>query len=143
MPILVAILVGLCVRCGAFKGREVRSTELFAVCGYSVIALIAACIVGLCARCRNHRLLLPLRIRPMVYIGTISYTMYLIHLLVYVGVQRQLSGDLRRAIVASVLTTAIAALSWKYYESPILRLRNWSPIAAISRRLNLAPASGD
>jgi len=141
IPILIAILIWLSVRCGVLAGREVRSTELFAVCGYSVIALLGACIVGLCVRCRGHRLLFPLRLRPMVYIGTISYTMYLTHFLVYVGVARHVSGNLPRALVAAALTVGIAALSWRYYESPLLRLRNWSPLADIRSRL--APASVD
>jgi peptidoglycan/LPS O-acetylase OafA/YrhL len=30
-----------------------------------------------------------------------------------------------QSIIAIILTVAVAGLSWKYFESPILRLRDW------------------
>jgi peptidoglycan/LPS O-acetylase OafA/YrhL len=115
----------LCVSCGLFRGTEVRSTELFSIFGYSLLALIFGCVVAACVRWEGSPIFAPLRLGPVLYIGTISYTMYLIHFFLYVAISRLLVGDLLRAVVAASLTVGVAALSWRYFEIPILRLRNW------------------
>jgi peptidoglycan/LPS O-acetylase OafA/YrhL len=115
----------LSVHCGLLNHIELRSTELFSICGYTLIAFLFGCVVAACVRMKEHPALMPLRLRPIVYIGTISYTIYLTHFFIYVAVARVLNGDLLRALVAASATVAIAAFSWKYFESPILRLRNW------------------
>jgi peptidoglycan/LPS O-acetylase OafA/YrhL len=122
---LLATLGWLCVHCGLYRGIEIRSTELFAILGYSLLALLFACVIGACVRFRWRTLLAPLRLWPIVYIGTISYTMYLAHFEIYVIVSKFLTGDLVRGLVSALLTIGVGALSWKYFETPILRLRNW------------------
>lgn len=72
-----------------------------------------------------------LRWRPVVYIGSISYTLYLIHLPMYFLVRNaimhlfvQMNDGLRYWVVSissMVLSVAFAALSWTIYEAPILR----------------------
>jgi peptidoglycan/LPS O-acetylase OafA/YrhL len=124
LPLLICF-GWLCVHCGLFRGVDVRSTELFSIFGYSVIALIFGCVVAACVRWEGHPAFAPLRLGSVLYIGTISYTMYLVHFFIYVAVSRLLTGDLLRGFVAASLTIGVAALSWKYFESPILRLRNW------------------
>jgi peptidoglycan/LPS O-acetylase OafA/YrhL len=75
-----------------------------------------------------------LRFKPLVYIGTISYMVYLIHLPIYFVVRSALYGvtsglsEGSRAwavFLCSVSATiAFSALSWKYYEQPILRFKD-------------------
>ncbi len=134
LPPLFICLAWLCIQCGLFRGVEIRSTELFTIFGYSVIALIFACLVASCVRWEGDPWFAVLRLRPVVYIGAISYTVYLAHFFIYVGVSRLLTGDLLRGVVAASLTVALAAFSWKYFESPILRLRDW-PFALGSREV--------
>lgn len=80
-----------------------------------------------------------LRWTPMVYIGSISYMLYLIHLpmyfLVRAGVTRlnlNLHQETRYwvvALAAMALSVAFSAASWRFYEAPILehkdRLTDW------------------
>lgn len=142
LPPLLLCLGWLCMRCGMFHGIEVRSTELFSIFGYTVLALIFGCVVAACIRWEGTPVFAPLRLRPILYIGTISYTMYLVHFFVYVGVARVLNGDLLRGVVAASLTVGVAALSWKYFESPILRLRNWPERIERGAEKSLTTAAG-
>jgi peptidoglycan/LPS O-acetylase OafA/YrhL len=125
MPPLLFCFGWLCLCCGLFSGIEVRSTELFSIFGYSLLALIFGCVVAACVRSEGSSLFAPLRWGPVLYIGTISYTMYLVHSVIYVAVAKVLAGDIIRGLLAAFLTIGAAALSWRYFETPILRLRNW------------------
>lgn len=125
MPLLLAALVWLSVYCGGLRGVEIRSTEMYSIFGYSLLALLFGNVVAICVRWSSHPMLAPLRFGPIAYLGTISYTMYLVHIVAYVMLSRVLSGELLRTIAAIVFTIGVAAVSWKYFETPILRLKNW------------------
>jgi len=63
-----------------------------------------------------------LRVKPLVYIGQISYTMYLIHL----GVQTLMPASLPKlaaAALALAITIGYASLSWRLMESRLLGRR--------------------
>jgi peptidoglycan/LPS O-acetylase OafA/YrhL len=72
-----------------------------------------------------------LRLKPMVYLGSISYMLYLIHLPMYFLVRAgvtHVAGDVNQearywivSITTAVLSVAFSAASWKFYESPILK----------------------
>jgi len=112
IPILLILIAALCVKCGVLQGQEVRSYELFAVVGYTLVALLFGCIVGICVQQTGHPALAILRFGPFVYLGVISYVVYLTHFFVYVGLARFVSGDVLRALVATAATIAIAAASF-------------------------------
>jgi len=79
-----------------------------------------------------------LRWRPLVYLGTISYGMYLLHLLCHNVVKRALPGlELLWLPATLALTVLVAGLSFRYYESHFLRLKKrfqWSERTARVRR---------
>jgi peptidoglycan/LPS O-acetylase OafA/YrhL len=74
-----------------------------------------------------------LRLRTMVYLGTVSYALYLIHLPMYfvvrAGLHRYITGASEIvqmwlvAIISLAASVCFSALSWKYYEQPILGLK--------------------
>lgn len=64
-----------------------------------------------------------LRIRPMVYIGTISYSMYLIHMCMLDLPFTAKLPDFAVPVVAFLLTVLYAALSWTWMESRLLGRR--------------------
>lgn len=72
--------------------------------------------------------------RPAVFLGTISYGIYLWHLTVIEGLERtdvieQLTWHpfLSTAALALALTTLVAAASWFWFERPLLRWRPRRP----------------
>ena len=60
-----------------------------------------------------------LRLRPLRYIGQISYTMYLVHLGIIMLIAPRLHGAAGAAL-ALALAIGYAALSWHLIESPLL-----------------------
>ncbi len=72
-----------------------------------------------------------LELAPCVWVGKRSYGLYLWHLPVFVAVSPSagpmLSLDTRRALVAWMATFAIAALSYRYIEAPLLRFKSRPP----------------
>jgi peptidoglycan/LPS O-acetylase OafA/YrhL len=90
----------------------------------ALTALVLAC----CMR-EDHVLARLLRLRPLAYLGTISYGLYLLHMLCmnaivmaagHAGIDLGL-GALFAATL--LLTTAVAGASFAYFESPLLRLK--------------------
>lgn len=89
----------------------------------AMAALVAACVV-----CKDHALMPLLRLRPIVYVGTISYGMYLYHLILLHPVdlvlrRTGLALPGLRFVGCALLTIAIAGLSYRYFEQPFLRLK--------------------
>ncbi len=100
---------------------------------------------------RPHPICSSLRFKPIVYVGTISYMVYLIHLPMYFivrsAVYRTTTGlsDISRMWIVCVCsvaaTIAFSALSWKYYEQPILRFKDTLTEGAISAKRSPSPAT--
>jgi peptidoglycan/LPS O-acetylase OafA/YrhL len=70
--------------------------------------------------------------KALVYVGSISYMLYLIHIPVYVvvgiGLGRVGSIPLLavvHGVLAAGFAISLAALSWKYFEAPILRFKDF------------------
>jgi peptidoglycan/LPS O-acetylase OafA/YrhL len=80
--------------------------------------------VGVVAWALSGRYVGVLRWGPMMYVGRISYSVYLMHTLVLYLLEDRVPGKLASGLLAAVLTLGYAALSWKYFEQPIL---SWKP----------------
>ena len=78
----------------------------------------------------------------LVFAGRISYGLYIYHILVAMLLNRWLPSSLRfivtipslRLIVFGVVTLLVAALSWRFLEQPISRLRGENTRKALDRR---------
>jgi peptidoglycan/LPS O-acetylase OafA/YrhL len=86
-------------------------------------------LVGLTVRHAGHPWLGILRRRELVYLGQISYGLYLYHHIVFMlwddysarmGIQNHLGFDVAKA----ALSFAIAAFSWRFVERPILSVKD-------------------
>jgi peptidoglycan/LPS O-acetylase OafA/YrhL len=83
-------------------------------------------VVGMVVLSAGHPSLAPLRLRPLTYLGQISYALYLYHLPIYslfdispYQPQPPLAGDILKLVTVLVA----AALSWMLIERPILGLK--------------------
>jgi peptidoglycan/LPS O-acetylase OafA/YrhL len=129
--------------CGAFRGVELRTTWVFNTFGFTLLSLLCASVVGACVRWSGSLLIFSraLRSKPIVYLGTISYAMYLTYLPIYVLIQLiflhflgKKSGlailesntglVILQGVLAILSTIGLASLSWRYFETPILRLKD-------------------
>jgi peptidoglycan/LPS O-acetylase OafA/YrhL len=123
------LLAAIAWHTNAMHGVEIRSTLLFAFIGYTALAFSSSAIVGLCAIHSGSSGIFfhALRLSPVVYIGTVSYVIYLIHIPVYIATRAVLlrTGLLgisawAVSLLALGLTITLASASWRYFEGPIL-----------------------
>ena len=95
-----------------------------------VCALFFLSIVGLAVIQSGSRLLAPLRMRWLRFLGQISYSVYLFHLfsMVFVGefVAHFLHSRnlLLMRLAAFATTLALLTASWYWFEQPILRIKD-------------------
>ncbi|MBV8436733.1 MAG: acyltransferase [Silvibacterium sp.] len=118
-------------------GREIRNDCLFMVFGLPLITLGFSGLLNHIIKHggSNRRLHRVLRIKPLVAIGTISYTLYLVHVPVlflvneaaahlrFLSVQSY-TGSLVVALTSFLCSLSVASLSFRYFESPILKYKN-------------------
>lgn len=74
-----------------------------------------------------------LMLSPVRYIGRISYTIYLIHLTVFLLVSRYLHEKLAVAGVTLVITLLYAMISWRFLEEPLLSRKPRSKVPELQR----------
>jgi peptidoglycan/LPS O-acetylase OafA/YrhL len=132
-------LLFLATVCGAWRGVDVRTTLAFSVFGFSLLAIFGASLVGALARWSGELGVLSyvLRSKSAVYVGMVSYAIYLIHLPTYVVIELamvRLFGPFAIAssrvlavltgVLATACTIALAGLSWKYIEAPLLHWKD-------------------
>ena len=127
-------LVPLCIHSGLLNRLEMRSALTFSAFGYTLLGVFFASIVGLCVIHAESSLwwAAMLRARPLVYIGTISYMMYLIHIPVWVTLYKLFSllegheamPGFPLALLSVAVTIGLAALSWRFLEKPILQFKD-------------------
>lgn len=131
IPVSCVALVLLSVQCGLMQNMEIRSTLGFNLVGYSLLAFLFASLVAVAVRFSGQKLTWLLRVRALVFVGTISYMLYLIHIPVYVALGIGLAHigvapgtAIVHGALAVGVAIGIAALSWRYFETPILKLKD-------------------
>jgi peptidoglycan/LPS O-acetylase OafA/YrhL len=148
IPITALALALLTWRCGVLRNIELRSTLGFNIFGYGLLAFFCASVVAVSVRFSDLKPTRTLRLEPLVYVGSISYMLYLIHIPVYVAVGIGLARlgpipglAMVQGVLAIALAIALAALSWKYFEGPILKFKDHT-FRGVSREQNLVLNKG-
>jgi peptidoglycan/LPS O-acetylase OafA/YrhL len=125
---LLLLVVGIIPWCT----HGIPYTLLWVIVGYGWSALLYAAVLILAVTNSRSFMSRVLRWKWLRGFGTISYGVYLFHYGVYglcmwlFGMQRTLPvewKDLWISCLAVAITTAVASLSWVYFEKPIVR---WS-----------------
>jgi peptidoglycan/LPS O-acetylase OafA/YrhL len=128
LPALAACLVlgVLSSHGGLGPGRAPRDYPGITGLAFNLVWLGVIDLVLTYAGCPGMR---PLRLRPLRYLGEISYGLYLYHLpimLIAVDVATRLnfSGDIHVVrLLAAFASIPVAGLSWRYIERPLLGLK--------------------
>lgn len=112
-----------------------RQHLLFATVGYTLLAAATTATIVALVTGRQRRLAALLRSRPMVAVGRVSYGLYLLHLVARAAidpllVEAGLAGgapsvglSMARAAILTAGALALAGLSWRLLERPILGLK--------------------
>jgi peptidoglycan/LPS O-acetylase OafA/YrhL len=134
---LWALIAGLLLL-GAHHAMENTGAPRYIVFSVKPLAwaLIWMWLVSRVAAGKGGPVLSLLRSRALIYIGTISYGIYLFHMPVMHAVRALQSRLLMwnlwdhsalRFVVVSLITVLLAELSWRCLEQPINRLKNRFP----------------
>lgn len=108
---------------GAFPSfRTGANSILFNSLGYTFSVLLFGSTLVYTLGLKNGWFYSILTAPHVQYLGRISYTFYLYHLAVLLKVEEHLHSVIPAAVLAFAVTTAIAAISWRFFESPILAL---------------------
>lgn len=109
--------------------RPADGSPVLCLFGYALIALVFALIVAIVAGVRPTGLNRLLSARPLTHLGRHSYFVYLWHALIGLWVVRKLGGSNfvlnnvagAAIVIAAILVTWIAAaVSWKFFEGPLV-----------------------
>jgi peptidoglycan/LPS O-acetylase OafA/YrhL len=103
-----------------WSGQTLRTTV--ALHGF-IFSLMATAAIGLISLHAGSRWLAPLRFRPLVYLGVISYGVYLYHVPIYIALRKFYGTGPIEAVAEVVATLALAVVSWQFFEKPILALK--------------------
>jgi peptidoglycan/LPS O-acetylase OafA/YrhL len=110
---------------------------------------IALMLVWPCVLGRSTAVRLVFGNRPMRFVGEISYSIFLLHLLVLEGVvkllgYRPFTGSTVTAFVMAMgLSILAAALAYRLVERPVMRLRRLVPATAPRRRAASSAAAAE
>jgi len=129
MPPLLLALATLVVQ---YAGDALRGLPYAAVHVLFCMALVAMVVNprGIFSR--------TLQSRPLAYLGSISYGVYLYHTMIIWLIDRVCSPrhilltPFQLFVLVSVLSISVAALSFRYFEAPIMRLRHRKRAAAVA-----------
>lgn len=109
-----------------------RARELALSMAASRMFLLYFAVVGLVIAFQGHPFLKPLRNRHLVYVGTISYGLYFYHLPLYAMISPwhydvNCTDSMGLDALKLLASFAVAAISWQYFEKPILRMKDRVP----------------
>ena len=134
---LAATWVGVAALCVLLSplalGRNAWSSQAYEICSQlSLAAIVAGAAFGYQGALKRV-----LELPPLLYLGRISYGVYIYHLLL-LDLAFRLVPDLSlepgpsRFFTVSAATIVTASLSWHFLEAPIARLKRAFPVATPS-----------
>lgn len=122
--VAVIACIALVLHLFAGVGAAERSLSLHCLCGYALVAMLACVAIVLLAEGRGGIAGRWLAFAPLVYIGKLSYGLYLWHYLIFYAIQTQFPTlDPVAAITMKLALTSLAAvISYHVIERPFLKV---------------------
>jgi peptidoglycan/LPS O-acetylase OafA/YrhL len=125
---LASCFLAICI-CVATPMRQILAHSLSSAL-FTFVLLLALC---------DKTLVRALSLRALRYIGSVSYCLYLVHLPVIMILRHHIQSKIVFCAVSLALSVALAELSRRYFETPILRLKDrWF---ASTKKFSMQPAS--
>ncbi len=129
-----AWLAGATVLLGAFiftVGETSNQATAHRLVGYSLFALFYACLIRQVIAAGEASVWKSLfRARFLRWCGKLSYCVYVVHWPVLLGIKKFIPGEMSWPLAALTITlltgmisSLVAAASWRWFESPILSFR--------------------
>jgi peptidoglycan/LPS O-acetylase OafA/YrhL len=118
------LVVAILWRSAPVAGFEIRNDPTFMILGLPLVSIFVGSIVCLIVMepGSRHPAWVILRSWPMRTVGIVSYTLYLIHGLVYLLLSRVIQSPAVCALLSLGIALCAAWLSWHFIESPILAM---------------------
>lgn len=99
--------------------RTSANSLVFNTVGYSLIGLVMFGTIAYFAQTRQNVLMKALTVRPMVYLGTISYMLYLSHKIILELMTGFHLSVIVNASVSLIIVIGWSSLSWFFIEKPL------------------------
>ena len=128
-PLSAIALVSFCIF--ARDNIQLYFWQLF------TIALLAAIIILDVIVSRESVVKQVLTFKPFVWIGSISYGLYLWHFLTYKAIRLLGFDGIEVALIGTCLTFLIASASYYFVERPFLKLKNSSALTTADKSLQV------
>jgi peptidoglycan/LPS O-acetylase OafA/YrhL len=110
---------------------ETRRVAIINTIGYSFLELTFAGVLILVITNAVPRLTAICRFKPLVGLGVISYSLYMLEMPVFLGINRVCAalgrirgGDFDEMLICLAAAILAATLSWRFFESPFLKLKD-------------------
>jgi peptidoglycan/LPS O-acetylase OafA/YrhL len=104
--------------------RTQANSASFNVLGYTLLAIAAGCVVCYTVALSKGSFLYRILTAPaMLYLGSISYMMYLCHMLALTAARSFATSRLSAAILGLGGTVCFASVSWWLMERPLLHVK--------------------
>ncbi|MBC2608247.1 acyltransferase family protein [Pelagicoccus albus] len=115
--VILAILALLF--CFAYRTNEFRETYRYTIQGLALMPLFYTAVVY-----SDSVFFRWLNWKPVDYFGQLSYTFYLLHYVLIYAIAKNITDQpIANGVLALVLTTALSAASFHYFEKPLAKLR--------------------
>jgi peptidoglycan/LPS O-acetylase OafA/YrhL len=135
--IALLLVAAILYSCRPILGHEIRDSRLFMVLGLPLVVLgLSGLLSHIIKHTGSTRLLHRfLRLKPLVSIGTVSYTLYLVHIPIFflvnqaaarLGImpEKSYTGAIAIATTSFACSLILALFSFRYFETPILAYKD-------------------
>jgi peptidoglycan/LPS O-acetylase OafA/YrhL len=131
LTVVTLTLVAITFLAAAWGGYSFSNRPFNRTIGDLLSSITFAYVLLWLIRFRGSRLTACLRLSPVRHLSNISYGAYLFHLPIAAALvpisaalgMKALSQGYLRVVSVFVLTVVVASLSWRFFESPLLRLK--------------------